>query len=165
MTPPRVVTTDPAIVRLTYTSRATRPLGQPMLHEMLRRSRMNNARIGLTGVLLYRDEQFLQVLEGPADGVLTLFDRIRRDDRHHHVRQLRCERVAARLFGGWAMGFEPEADLPQDVRGGFTDYLDRPEAMPQLRSDRGGVNALLGAFRRRGGDAGRCAWTELTATV
>lgn len=153
-------------VRLIYSSRATAPFDQRALERLLIKSRMNNQALDITGVLLYLDELFAQVLEGPAEPVLNLFELIRNDARHTAVQQLSCERIDQRLFGGWAMGFCPESRLPAEVRRGFTDYLKYPETLPQLLRDCGSAGKVLGAFREHPEtQAGEGAWSAVTATV
>lgn len=93
------------VTTLTYWSRATRPMGESELLELLRKSRRNNARRDVTGLLLYRDQCFLQVLEGPEPVVESLIKIIEADPRHHSFRTL-CREVGPRQFGDWQMGFE-----------------------------------------------------------
>ena len=63
-----------------------------------------SARRGVTGLLCYSGDVFIQVLEGGRDGVCDLFNEIVRDDRHTNVRILLFDEIAARKFGGWTMG-------------------------------------------------------------
>ena len=93
------------VTTLTYWSRATNPMGDDELLALLRVSRRNNASRGLTGLLLYRDQCFLQVLEGPEGNIESVIKTIEADPRHHSVRILRRE-VGPRQFGNWQMGFE-----------------------------------------------------------
>ena len=93
------------VITLTYWSRATHPMGEEELLELLRKSRRNNGRRNITGLLLYRDQCFLQVLEGPEPVVSTLIQTIESDPRHHSFRTL-CREVGPRQFGDWQMGFE-----------------------------------------------------------
>lgn len=93
------------VTTLTYWSRATNPMGDDELLALLRVSRRNNASRGLTGLLLYRDQCFLQVLEGPEREIVSVIEKIEADPRHHSFRTLNRE-VGQRQFGAWQMGFE-----------------------------------------------------------
>lgn len=93
------------VITLTDWSRATNPMGDDELLDILRVSRRNNARRGLTGLLLYRDQCFLQVLEGPEREIESSIKTIEADPRHYSFRTL-CREVGERQFGTWQMGFE-----------------------------------------------------------
>jgi len=75
------------------------------IDNILERSRVNNARDGITGALLFNSGCFAQVLEGPLATVETAFERIQQDERHGDVSLLTLEPIAARSFPNWAMGF------------------------------------------------------------
>ena len=57
------------LVRLLYASRATAPLTAPVIDSILAKSRGKNTERGITGVLCYSEDIFLQVLEGARDEV------------------------------------------------------------------------------------------------
>jgi len=92
------------LVRLLYASRASAALTTAIVDAILERSRENNARAGVTGILCYSDDIFIQVLEGGRDEVCELYNTIVRDERHLNVRMLSYEEIAERRFGGWTMG-------------------------------------------------------------
>ena len=98
------------LLQLTY---ASRPFGfdSAMLTGILFDARRCNARDGITGALICRDDLFLQLLEGPVDAVEATYARIRADDRHIEVRQLTRTLIAddARMFAAWAMRDDPAA--------------------------------------------------------
>ena len=98
------------MLRLIYSSHATREMTVQELEQILAVSRARNALAGITGLLLYRDGIFLQCLEGKAGAVRETYARILRDPRHHRVLHLIEERVDARSFPDWAMEFRrPDA--------------------------------------------------------
>lgn len=92
------------LVRLLYASRAAAPLTTPVVDSILAQSRAHNPSHGITGILCYSDDLFLQVLEGGRDEVCELYNTIVRDDRHANVRVLCFEEIAERRFGNWTMG-------------------------------------------------------------
>ena len=92
------------LVRLLYASRPAAPLTTAVVDVILAQSRAHNARLGITGILCYNRETFLQVLEGGRDEVCELYNTIVRDDRHAQVRILSFEEISERRFGHWTMG-------------------------------------------------------------
>ena len=95
------------------------------LESILHTSRRNNLDADITGLLLYRNTDFIQFLEGPPSEIDALMDRISRDDRHTRVRVLMVEQASERSFPDWKMGFGlPGQTRPtgiDGVRDSFTD--------------------------------------------
>ena len=92
------------LVRLLYASRAAAPLTATLVDSILQRSRTHNPAHGITGILCFSDELFIQVLEGSRDEVCELYNHIVRDERHTMVRILSFAEIQERRFGGWTMG-------------------------------------------------------------
>jgi len=91
--------------QLIYTSEATLAFADEMLQTLLAQAQRRNEQAGITGVLLYNDAHFVQVLEGSAEALSDLYDRLLRDVRHHNLVLLARGPLAARRFGAWAMSF------------------------------------------------------------
>jgi len=72
---------------------------------ILATSQRNNARVGVTGALMFTDGLFAQVLEGRMEAVEEVFERIQLDDRHAEVQLLSFAPVETRVFPNWAMAF------------------------------------------------------------
>lgn len=125
------ITSGDELVSVVYVSKATSDVGDDTLRDILTESRENNAESGVTGVLLYRDGQFVQVLEGPRDSVQSLVATITADPRHDDIRIVLDEPIDERQFGDWTMEFRPVATpqraLPQGFRDSFDD-LDAAES-------------------------------------
>jgi hypothetical protein len=92
------------LVRLLYASRAVPAVDSDELHTILRQSKGNNPKHGITGVLCLSEGIFLQVLEGGRSAVNRLYNRIAADPRHTDVELLRYEEIGERRFAGWSMG-------------------------------------------------------------
>jgi len=92
------------LVRLMYASRAAEPVKPETLNAILKKSTVNNPRVGVTGVLCFSGDIFLQVLEGGRSQVSALYNRIAQDPRHHDVELLSYEEIDERSFAGWSMG-------------------------------------------------------------
>lgn len=93
--------------QLIYLSQATVPFDGAQLEHLLGQARQFNAAHGLTGILLYGNDQFLQVLEGEAATVHSLYARICQDPRHRDVTTYADEAIAARTFSDWQMAYHP----------------------------------------------------------
>ncbi|SEQ07393.1 BLUF domain-containing protein [Microlunatus flavus] len=122
---------------LAYESQASVPFTESDLLDLLARSRANNARLDVTGILLYRQGTFLQVLEGARDQVEGLYATISADSRHHAVDTVLVEDRASRRFPEWTMGFADVDGHLGDVDG-FNDVLSSVqgpdgEDSPQFR--------------------------------
>jgi Sensors of blue-light using FAD len=61
---------------LLYLSESTIPFRKRDPRKLLSKSRENNAKLGVTGMLLFKSGNFLQVLEGQRETVLTLYKKI-----------------------------------------------------------------------------------------
>lgn len=72
---------------------------------ILATSRANNAKVGVTGALMFNAGCFAQVLEGAQGAVEDVFERIQQDERHGDVSLLAFESAPARAFEAWSMGF------------------------------------------------------------
>ena len=94
------------MIHLCYVSTASRLMSQSELLELLAEARAQNIQTDITGMLLYKDMSFLQVLEGAAENVHRTFENIRSDERHERVQVLFDEPIDSREFPDWAMGFE-----------------------------------------------------------
>lgn len=131
---------------IAYISTEARRLSRADIQDILRVSRMKNTMRRLTGVLLYYDGVFLQVLEGEHDQLDELMTVLRLDRRHGEIRVMLDETTTERHFPDWSMAFVDMADLPADDRW-LCRHLDRP--LPELQSqqlaDR--IRRLIGSFQ------------------
>ena len=92
------------LVRLMYASRAIEPVRPETLNAILKKSTQNNPASGVTGVLCFSGDIFLQVLEGGRLQVSKLYNRIAQDPRHTDVALLSYDEIEERSFAGWSMG-------------------------------------------------------------
>jgi hypothetical protein len=72
---------------------------------LLRQCQQRNVASGVTGLLLFSDGTFLQVLQSEPETVDALFHRIEVDRRHRDVRLLSRRPIDQRRFADWKMGF------------------------------------------------------------
>lgn len=96
------------IYHLLYRSFAHGPVSDNQLKAILKKSQENNLKTGITGLLLYKDKIFMQLLEGEENEVIRTFSRIVEDKRHLHPEVLLTARSEERLFPTWNMGLIPD---------------------------------------------------------
>lgn len=95
------LTTDGMIACLTYQSHAATPPSKADLESLVAEARGRNHAHGVTGMLLYEDGRYLQTLEGPPEGLQTIWSSIKRDRRHDDIKILSQHLVSSRLFSDW----------------------------------------------------------------
>lgn len=134
------------LIHLIYCSVAVQPLSADELTGLLSKAREQNARKGITGILLHSDGSFFQVLEGEAEIVDNLFARIMTDERHRQVTLIIREPIKRRLFDDWTMGHAELSDLEADALLGINDFFNNGDAFLQLSEGR--AKKLLAAFRK-----------------
>ena len=103
------------LARLFYVSEVAPGLSDVDLQMILGVAQVNNRRLDVTGMLAQSDGHFAQGLEGRAQAVATLIDRIRGDARHVDVRVLLEERILRRQFERWAMGLVRRDDMAEEM--------------------------------------------------
>ena len=92
--------------RVVYVSEKT-DASDTTLKDIIASSQKNNPEEGVTGCLLSGSNSFIQLLEGPADFIDTLYSKISKDNRHENVMTLCEEKIDERLFLSWSMKLAP----------------------------------------------------------
>ena len=92
----------------------TKTLNATQINEILNTSRDFNFKHDITGCLIYHDGMFIQYLEGEAEVVLTLFERIKVVNRHHEVKLLYEGNIYSREFDTWSMAFLSD-EIPNEA--------------------------------------------------
>ncbi|UYL09029.1 BLUF domain-containing protein [Bdellovibrio sp. SKB1291214] len=119
------------VFHLVYFSYASDSLSYSDIRDILNSSRKNNARDNITGVLIFREGFFIQVLEGNEEKVRDLVNVIRRDNRNHTLKVLIEDNSEARQFAEWSMAF-----LDGDISSNATkDLLEFFEACIDSSTD------------------------------
>ena len=103
----------PELHHLIYQSCTEIEMPQQALNTLVKRARFNNFIYQITGLLLYGEQQFIQVLEGDKDNLDIIFKKILLDDRHHKIQMLAYTPIAERSFVNWNMGFVLFSQQPE----------------------------------------------------
>lgn len=128
------------LVRCLYASRLETKLTTGLMSDILDQSRRNNPARGITGLLCYTQDVFVQVLEGGREEVSTLLAKLMQDKRHKDVTVLVFEEIAERTFSGWSMG-QVNIDLVNP--GLLLKYSSRPKLDPFAGSGQTVMSLLL----------------------
>ncbi len=119
------------------------------LVSLLKCCRRNNTAAGVTGMLLYKAGNFMQVLEGEEEAVRRLHDKILRDPRHRGIITLTEHMVPERQFGEWSMGFRNLSDAILRELPGYNEFLNVPLNDMDFAAKPSRARRLLATFRQK----------------
>jgi len=119
------------IRQVLYFSMATSPMREGALSTLKDQCARNNAAVGLTGLMFYAGDYFVQCLEGPPERVEAMLTHIKRDRRHKDLTVLLDLRTPDRVFPDWSMGLE---------------HLSSPDMLPSLTTEMGSKNPQRVAY-------------------
>jgi hypothetical protein len=112
-----------ALHEIIYVSLATHEMKQAELLALLDQARVHNEAHGITALLMYHRQEFLQLLEGERDEVEALYSTICRDPRHQQVYAMWEGPVQTLSFDHWAMGFVSPDEAALRERPGYEGVL------------------------------------------
>ncbi len=136
---------DPTVFQVAYRSTANKPWSPPELNALLGVARENNKALGLTGMLLYADQSFFQVLEGPEAKVRAMVEIIGRDPRHHSLSVVLARFVHVRDLTEWSMGYVEMSLKDLSRIDGLNNFF--VDSVDYTRFGKGQAMMLLNAFR------------------
>lgn len=131
---------------LVYVSSGVKLFSAPELVELLTKSRARNSEAGITGMLLYKDGNFMQVLEGEKEAVLSLHTKIHNDSRHRGLITLLQGELAEREFPDWSMAFRDMSKA--NVLSGYSEFLNSSRTDVGFKSDPMRCRRLLMTFKK-----------------
>ena len=133
---------------LVYVSAAVTWFSSAELRALLDSCRAHNAQAGITGMLLYKDGNFMQALEGEESAVRALQARIGADLRHRGMVVIDSGPAQHRQFADWRMGFADLTAAPHGLPPGYSRFLDLPLTEQAFAHAPGHCWQLLGLFRQ-----------------
>lgn len=134
---------------LVYVSSTVKSLSPEELVDLLAKSRAANARLGITGLLLYKSGNVMQVLEGEAQNVRALYARISRDPRHEGLIVLVDRTAEKRQFPDWSMAYRDLNDAEVCSTPGYREFRHTPLTGAEFASDPTRCQRLLQTFTRK----------------
>ena len=138
-------TRERALIHIVYSSAAGVEFGQGELLDLLNVSRANNARVGVTGILLFYKGSFFQVLEGHEPEVRQTYEKVSKDPRHSKMLKIIEGPVEKRAFQDWTMGFANMKIKDLKSIAGLNDFFNRGSCFYDL--EQGSARKLLEAFK------------------
>ncbi|MCB1877419.1 MAG: diguanylate phosphodiesterase [Chromatiales bacterium] len=133
------------LIHLIYISAATQVFSKEDLVQLLDRARANNADRDISGMLLFEEGSFFQILEGPPAEVERLYAAIEQDSRHSQVVTIIKEPIVRRAFGEWTMGFPDVSPSDLNEIVGTNDFFSGGTAFRDCSPGR--AKKILSAFR------------------
>ena len=103
-----------------------------VIEQILNTSKQNNAQSRITGALIYRQDFYLQFLEGPRDQIIKTYERILQDKRHCEIVKLREDETHRKMFSSWAMRGDAAKTWMwsyEDVKSGVLRKLSSDKAL------------------------------------
>jgi hypothetical protein len=140
------------IFQLCYTSTAATDMQRQDLVDLLGVSRRKNEAAGITGLLLYSGNQFIQLLEGDEAQVRELYRLICQDKRHRDIKVVYEATVEDRHCPDWSMGFQA---LPESEWLEFPNPDGSQLGLRPMAAAMGRAQAILQRVRERGLDPAR----------
>ncbi len=139
--------TQPKIKSLVFVSTETVHLSDEDLLNLLKKARQKNLENGITGMLLHKDGNFMEVIEGEASKVDWLFQSILNDPRHRKIEVIDEKELSQREFGDWSMGFRKLDSNDTPAIHGYNEFMSRPLTSSEFSGDKEGSRALLRLFK------------------
>jgi hypothetical protein len=133
------------LIHTIYSSAANGAFEEHEIPALLGRIRSSNESIDVTGMLLFIEGSFFQVLEGEPAVIDALIRKIQSDTRHKHFTLIIREPIPARNFGEWTMGFETIGLAEAGELLGENDFFKSASCVARLSAGR--AKKLLSAFR------------------
>ena len=126
-----VISSHQMIKNLIYVSN---PVGfnEKNIKNILETSNINNKKNKVTGCLIYRQDLYLQFLEGPQKELEFTYNKILSDKRHTDIHKLSENSTNRRLFTNWAMRGDPLMTsmwTHKDIKDGKVKKLNSNESL------------------------------------
>ncbi|HCW07589.1 MAG TPA: bluf domain protein [Cytophagales bacterium] len=114
--------------QLTYVSTRNTNCTEAEIEKILGACKKNNPPLAITGILLYSDNKFIQMVEGDSKVILGLYDKIKTDNRHSNCTMISYGPITEKSFPSWHMGARKltstEVDFKTDITKEDKDLFD-----------------------------------------
>lgn len=129
------------LVSMTYISRSNQDLSDQEISKVLQQAQDNNPANAITGMLIFKDNIFLQTIEGSRAQINRLLYSLIADQRHYDLQVLETRELAHREWPKWSMNYVPVTTenaaiyLKYSTTEDFNPYLLSFEALQGLMKD------------------------------
>jgi hypothetical protein len=135
--------------RIVWISEACRRYKEDELISLLNESRSYNVKNNVTGILLYDQKSFMQIMEGAEEVIDEIYyKRIVPSTHHRNVTLLYMGEIEERNFQSWSMGFFYAHDEALHKVPGYLDFQDTHASFLDLKNDDAMVRKLVEGFHR-----------------
>ncbi|MEO0442281.1 MAG: BLUF domain-containing protein [Pseudomonadota bacterium] len=93
------------LIRMTYISRYNTHNDNDELNKILDQARKNNSSRGITGVLVFNHDYFLQSIEGRRPLINELLRKLVKDPRHFSLQIIETREIDQRRWTHWDMNY------------------------------------------------------------
>lgn len=127
---------------ISYVSTAVAGLPEEEIQNLLKLSSRNNNKSEITGILLFSNGNFFQVLEGEKSVVEKLFDTIKQDERHYDIIPIFTRKVQDQKFNSYENAFlSLDSTYNREELDYYTSHVEKLD--PSIQSS---VKYLLNNF-------------------
>ena len=129
------------LVSMTYVSRAAQEMSAKEISEILQQAQHNNGANAITGMLVFKDNIFLQTIEGSRARINRLLHSLMTDQRHYDLQVLETRELTHREWSRWSMNYvSPTQEntaiyLKYSTTSDFNPYLLSFESVCGLMKD------------------------------
>ncbi len=126
------------LISMTYASRANPDVSAKDFNEILQQAQVNNAANGITGMLTFNKDYFLQTIEGPRAQINRLLYSLMADQRHYDLQLLETHEIKHREWAKWSMNYASPTEenaavyLKYSTTVTFNPYLLNADAANEL---------------------------------
>lgn len=103
------------LIELTYVSEPAQEMSFLGLMRLLYHSYLRNTSAGVTGALIFENNRFGQVIEGPRTQIEDLWEKIQKDTRHKNIHLVESRPIAHRSFSQWTMVFQGSEEAAKNL--------------------------------------------------
>lgn len=135
------------LIQLIHVSRAPQALTLSALVGLMVQCRERNRIEGITGLLIYHEQQFIQLFEGESRVVADLYDTICRDQRNTRNQVLFEATAPRRDFTDWSMAFLAPEAIGLDSLPGYSRFLERDFHDPAFTGRASAARSVLWQLR------------------
>ncbi len=126
------------LISMTYASRANPDVSAKDFNEILKQAQENNAANGITGMLTFNKDYFLQTIEGPRAQINRLLYGLIADQRHYDLQLIETREINHREWAKWSMNYASPTEenaavyLKYSTTVNFNPYLLSADAANDL---------------------------------
>jgi hypothetical protein len=125
---------------LLYVSESSQFWDRKSLKNLIEQSIEHNRKKGITGMLVYVQNRFIQILEGEKENVIALYEKIKQDQRHNNIHLILTGYLQNRNFDDWQMGFK---SLEDNELESLTGYKEVGQLLSDMNIDDDSHPALV----------------------